>query len=258
MASSSLFMGAGSFLFFRLHCGKKPAFGSKRAERHGNEYCPEKGFFLLTERRRETFRGISGEIGVPAYGKRRKTLISFPCARSASRRCRNGGSTGPREFEAGPGGATPSQERLSRPACRPAGIGGRRALLFPPVRPGGRGNAATHVRLLSPGKVVDGKVQNSVPAHQGHGAGGRCGRQRHMGAPVGVPEGGKIVRQFFRRAGMAKTLERGKIRCDDGQRPRAPLRMVGRPAAGERPGEGALRRQFKLFPQGPPLGPEFL
>lgn len=31
MASSSLFMGAGSFLFFRLHCGKKPAFGSKKS-----------------------------------------------------------------------------------------------------------------------------------------------------------------------------------------------------------------------------------
>ena len=78
-----------------------------------------------------------------------------------------------------------------------------------------------------------------------------------MGAPVGVCKGGEVLGQFFRMSGNAKTLKRIKVCCDDGQRPYAPLRMVGRPAAGKCPGEGAVRRQFKLFPQGPPLSPEF-
>ena len=106
-------------------------------------------------------------------------------------------------------------------------------------------------------KVVDDEVQNSIPAHQGHGAGRRWGRKRYMGAPVGVCKGGEVLRQLFRMSGKAKTLKRIKICCDDGQRPYAPLRMVGRPVAGIRPGKGAVRCQFKLRPQGPPLSPEF-
>lgn len=106
-------------------------------------------------------------------------------------------------------------------------------------------------------KVVDDEVQNSIPAHQGHGAGRRWGRKRYMGAPVGVCKGGEVLRQLFRMSGKAKTLKRIKICCDDGQRPYAPLRMVGRPVAGIRPGKGSVRRQFKLCPQGPPLSPEF-
>lgn len=106
-------------------------------------------------------------------------------------------------------------------------------------------------------KVVDDEVQNSIPAHQGHGAGRRWGRKRYMGAPVGVCKGGEVLRQLFRMSGKAKTLKRIKICCDDGQSPYAPLRMVGRPVAGIRPGKGAVRRQFKLRPQGPPLSPEF-
>lgn len=107
-------------------------------------------------------------------------------------------------------------------------------------------------------KVVDDEVQNSIPAHQGHGAGRRWGRKRYMGAPVGVCKGGEVLRQLFRMSGKAKALKRIKICCDDGQSPYAPLRMVGRPVAGIRPGKGAVRRQFKLCPQGPPLSPEFL